>query len=487
MSSAAMRRWLHGDAGDVVRIVPARRDRERAPLGLRDGLPRWRRRIDRRRTAALVRRWLLLGLALAVVVELIAAVAGVSGRALWLILPGAITIAGIAAGLRARVDPAQATLLLDRQLGLSERLTTALELTRADSASGPLAALVLGEADSAIDGSLAHSRASDPSAAREWLAGVVVALALAGALALGNGSSGAHPRRLARASGATPVAGKGAAAPAPARGTLRSRSSHAAVAQAGTGARARKLTGSTRPASAAHQAQPARSPTGQGRAPAEGARAGATTQSRNGSTSSAGASSHALAGAGRGAATSSATSTQTAAARGASVKTGATANTGASAKAGATAKTGATGLAGGAARAGSRTDSTSAAARPSAASAHAGAASPAASRGAGAVPGRAPGVGSRAPSRQAAGTSPLPIQSGYTASQQHHPFAPATGDSAGKGNGRPTQPELASSTAGAPAASFAFIPFADAGLPPSDAPLLLGYFGPFASLAGLAW
>jgi hypothetical protein len=484
MSSAAMRRWLHGNAGDVVRIVPARRDRERARLGLREGLPRWRRRIDRRRIAALVRRWLLLGLVLAVVVELLAAVAGASDRALWLILPGAMTIAGIAAGLRARVDSAQTTLLLDRQLGLSERLTTALELTPAETARGPLGALVLGEADAAIDASLAHSRASDPSAAREWLAALVVALALVGAIALGNGASGAQPRRLARAGGATRVAGKGAAAPAPARGTVGSRSSNAAVARAGTGAQAHKLTGSSRSASAAHQAQPTSSPTGQARAQAEGTHAGATPQSRNGSTSSAGSSSHALTGDGRGAATSSATSTQAAAAQGASAKTGATASTGASAKAGATAKTGAKGLAGGAARAGSRTNSTSAATRSSAGTAHAGAASPAASKGAGAVPGRAPGPSSRVSSRQAAGTSPLPIQSGYTASQQHRPSAPATGDSAGKGNGKQTQPELGSSAADAGAASFAF---ADVGLPSSDAPLLLDYFGPFASLTSLSW
>jgi hypothetical protein len=504
MTFTALRRWLRSDAGDVVRIVSAQRVRERDRLGLRNGLPRWRRRIARQRVAALVRRRLLVGLVLAAVLELLAAAAGASARGLWLILPGLATLLGIAAAARTRVEPAEAALLLDRQLGLSERLITALGLAPAEAASGKLGALLLREADEAIDDSLARSRASNPDGAREWLAVLTVALLLAGALALGGNATRARSQRPAQASASDRSGVKSAATPARAARTAGSRSI-AASARARDGSQAHQLTGSSR-AAAGHRAQPTgpgraggRDTVGRGHTEAANMRTGAPARAEREPTPNSRSRALAALGAGHSGAAPAGTASRV------GVK-GMTARTGAP---GASAKADAAGLAGSAAHTGHNSSATLAASRSSAGSPHAAAGSPHAGAGsphaaagsphAGAGPAGARGAAgatarqaadgaNRAAMREAAGTATLPVQSGYAASHQPRASSHALAAGSGGRSESQAQGELADSSGPvAGAASFAFIPFASPGVPSFDTPLLLGYFGPPAPLTRLSW
>jgi hypothetical protein len=474
VSVAPLRRWLRSGAGDVITIAPARRERQPSTLGMRGGLPRWRRRIERRRGVVLTRRWLLLGLVVASALELLAAAVGAADRALWLAAPGAVVLAGVGAGLRTRIASSQATLLLDRQLGLSERLTTALELSSGEVAAGSLGALVLSEADAAIDQSLARSRAVDASPAREWLAVLASAVVLIAAFALGG--TGAGSQSAAGTSASTRGVGPGVRThTSPSRPASSTAKTPAAPARASS--RVSQPTTSSKTTAVGRSAQPTKSATGHGRT------AGTSTdvQAQTRGTASRFAS-RAPSSTGRG--TSSASSSHSA---GGSSTQASTSKTSPQTKAGATASPGvlATRIAGGS-RAGTSAKSTSRATHSSAAATPAGAGSPAATRGAGATAGRTTGLSNRAARTQDKGSSTLPIQSGYTASHQRHGSSGTVGEgSAGHAAGQ-AQGELASSSESS-TAPFAFIPPSYGGAPYSDTKLLLGYFGPFASLAGLQW
>jgi hypothetical protein len=482
-SYSGLRRWLHSGASDLVLIVPARHRQAPTPIGMREGLPRWRRRMDRRRVAALARRWLLLGLSIAVAIEFLLVAVGAPGRWLWLALPLILACAGAVAGLSRPVGSVEAALLLDRQLGLSERLTTALELAPSEARPSSLGAILQGEADAAIEQSLERSRAADPSALREWLTVFLAALLLAGVLALG-GTSGSHPPSTARArhtntnGGTTTLASrKSTAAP-----------SNSSTAHPQTGARtttqpAKSPSGSR---SSGQAAQPTESATGKGSAATPGTPLGAPTQSQRGSTTSgAGSSSHSTAG-GHGTATTptssssatrSATSTPT---HGGTQRTGAVQSQAASKIA--------PGLQGaGAARSGA---GTTAAGHTTTGAGHAGATPSSASAAAGATPGHATSPSNGTPStkaKPAATAEALPIQSGYTAGRTSHSSAPADGENSGGTRAGQAQGEPAVSGEGGGAASFAFIPLTNPGLPSLDTNLLLSYFAPFASLSGLTW
>ena len=190
-------RWLRSDLDDVVRVVPRRgADGPRRAIPLSAGLGGWERRFLRARTGVLLRRQLLLALGIAAALELLGTLTGASDRILWLAVPAAVALLGALLGLHRAPTPEHAALLLDRQLGLAERLTTALEL--GDSAredQSPFGALVLAEADAAVGRSLATSRASAPSAHREWLAILAGAAVVAGLLAIPAGAQSPAARR----------------------------------------------------------------------------------------------------------------------------------------------------------------------------------------------------------------------------------------------------------------------------------------------------
>jgi hypothetical protein len=469
-------RWLHGDAPDIIRIVPSRRAHPRggSPVGLREGISRWRGRIERLRIAAVVRRRVLLGLLFAAALELLAAATGAPDRALWLIAPAALTLLGIAAGTNRRVDVVAATLLLDRQLGLDERLTTALELAPSPAAGRPLGRALIGEADAAIDQSLSRSRASDPSAGREWLCVLGGCALLIGALALGGASDSRSSAHLsARAAAAGRAAGNKTGAASAARkaaGHLKSTSAaHATPAPPHSpGAAARR-------SSAAPGSQSTSRAGGKGRSSVTGTATGALTQ--HGARSSSGASEHATTGAGKGGAATAAAGTSKAGAN-------ATGREGAAATAGKPTTTARAPAAAGATPHANGGKSAAAATRAGRTN---GAAATQGSKGAGTARGRAGAPATHATTKKAANTATLPIRSGYDAAHGKGSAARTGGAGRTGAGGRESQGESAQTGEGPSSASFAFIPFADDGVASSQAPLLLDYFGPFAALSGLSW
>ena len=229
-------RWLRADARDVVRVKPVERSAG-APgepaegagpsvsRALLDGLGRWRARLGRRRAVVLLRRRLLVALALGVALELIGAAtgAGTGTRALLLIAPTVIVLGGAVAALRDRPRVAEVAQLLDHDLGLAERVSTALELDSQSPRAGQpaansLPALVQAEGAAAVSRSLRSARATlDPAWTERGLL-----VALVGALVLllvlpGGGHGAAHRASRGRQVAAAPRAGTRAAPGSPAK------------------------------------------------------------------------------------------------------------------------------------------------------------------------------------------------------------------------------------------------------------------------------
>jgi hypothetical protein len=209
--------WLRADLSEAVRVAP-RGDHAAAspPAELEAGLQRWSGRLSRSRALVVMRRWLLVGLIVALVPGLVILAVGGS-RPWWLF--GVVLIAPLA-GLVAVARPpsaARTAHVLDRRLGLADRLTTALELRSAPAAPSGLGGLVVNEASSALGQSLSSSRASARRSPRElaWLVAAALALALVIAVPR-SGSTGAGSTRASTGPAAT--AGGGAAAASPTQG-----------------------------------------------------------------------------------------------------------------------------------------------------------------------------------------------------------------------------------------------------------------------------
>ena len=173
-------RWLRADLRDVVRVKP-RGDGSAVvpPAELEAGLRRWSGRLSRSRALVVARRWLLLGLIVALIPAIVILAVGGS-RPWWLF---AVVLVGPLAGLVAvarRPSAARTAQVLDRRLGLADRLTTALELRSAPVAPTGLGGLVVDEASSALGQSLGNERAVARRSPRElaWLLAAVVALAV---------------------------------------------------------------------------------------------------------------------------------------------------------------------------------------------------------------------------------------------------------------------------------------------------------------------
>jgi hypothetical protein len=155
----------------------------------------------------------LVGLIVAIVPGLVILAVGGS-RPWWLF---AVALVGPLAGLVALVRPpsaARTAQVLDRRLGLADRLTTALELRSAPVAPTGLGGLVVNEASSALGQSLGGSRASARRSPRElaWLVAAALALALVIAVPR-SGSTGASSTRASTGAAAGAAGGSGAATP----------------------------------------------------------------------------------------------------------------------------------------------------------------------------------------------------------------------------------------------------------------------------------
>lgn len=172
--------WLQADLGETVRVVP-RGDGSAvsSPAELEAGLDRWSGRLSRSRGLVVARRWLLLALLVALIPAVVILAVGAS-RPWWLF---GVVLVGPLAGLVAiarRPSPARTAQVLDRRLGLADRLTTALELRSAPVAPAGLGELVVDEASSALGQSLENERARTRRSPRElaWLLAAAVALAV---------------------------------------------------------------------------------------------------------------------------------------------------------------------------------------------------------------------------------------------------------------------------------------------------------------------
>jgi hypothetical protein len=211
--------WLRADLSEAVRVAP-RGDGAGAtalpPAELEAGLDRWSGRLSRSRALVVARRWLLVGLIVALVPGLV--ILAVGGSRPWWLL-GVVLVAPLA-GLVAIARPpsaARTAQVLDRRLGLADRLTTALELRSAPIAPTGLGGLVVNEASSALGQSLGSSRATARRSPRElaWLLAAAVALALVIAVPR-SGSTGTGSTRAS--TGPAGAAGAGAAAASPTHG-----------------------------------------------------------------------------------------------------------------------------------------------------------------------------------------------------------------------------------------------------------------------------
>jgi len=219
MSVAAVARWLRADAPDVLRVVPAGCAPSVHAGGLDDGLRRWSDRLQRVRLVAVARRYLLLALGLAVGLELLALASGATERALWLVGPALVMLAGIGWGWRARPRAAAVARLLDRELSLAALVATAVEVGARVRRPAGMSARVVEDATATVARTLQGARPIGRRAPAEWTLVVVAAACLA--LLLAAPRNGGLPLLLRSALGGTsqprhPLRGVTPAVPSPA-------------------------------------------------------------------------------------------------------------------------------------------------------------------------------------------------------------------------------------------------------------------------------
>jgi hypothetical protein len=179
-------RWLLADPRDVVRF--ARRTAPDAmPPSANDadlyaGLSAWQSIMARWRLVAVLRRWALVALTLA----LLLAVPGRLGAGLpvWIIagVPAVLLVAGVVLGVRRPPSLATVARVLDHHLALKEQLASALALSGRADAHGPLGARLEARAAALIVRARREWTARPAFAGGEWAAlgaaSVVLALLL---------------------------------------------------------------------------------------------------------------------------------------------------------------------------------------------------------------------------------------------------------------------------------------------------------------------
>lgn len=492
LTSADVTRWLRTDARDVVRIEPIHRTSgaaqslsESQPLDA--GLARWRRRVARRRLAVVIRRQLVIALALGVVLELIGLATGASTatRAWWLIAPALLGLGGVAAGVRRAPRIDEVARLLDHDLGLAERLGTAIELEPSANSRSGLGAIVLAEGAAAAWRSLAVARAALRPASREWGALLVLGVVLAAVLVL-PASGATVPRGIAARR--APVQ----AASAKARAAGEAAHSHVAPPPRSSTPGA----GGKRPPALGIGNTPASA--GESRELAQGPSAGKPSRGPPPKQLAAGSN-----GAVAPSATASAGQTGESATAGPAGRAGAAAGGQASSRAGSASST---------RRNGGSVGGFGSATKPaSGAQAGVGAPnSPGASGAASKTPsGRGlPGSSSHAPpGGEAAGhargstteaqhpaapklgtaAAGLPIQSGYTPSRSSHGSANSGNAATSGGGSGPGRGAKAGGGGGGSAVTFPYIPPTPSSVASLDQDLLLSYFGSFSGLMLTSW
>jgi hypothetical protein len=176
MSSAL--RWARADARDVVELTPRKRSGRQAPStsSFAARLNRWRTRIALHRAVAIIRRHLLVLLGVVLVAEIIVTVTGSKGHPpAWLLAPLLLALIDGAVVLARSIPAPRAAQMLDSELGLHERVGTALELQASKIAPHGLGAMVVNEANTALRDSLGSAHAVGRGGSRrEW--GLLLAL-----------------------------------------------------------------------------------------------------------------------------------------------------------------------------------------------------------------------------------------------------------------------------------------------------------------------
>jgi hypothetical protein len=195
-------RWLRADGQAVyMELAPSRRGAPRGGSDLRGGLLAWASTIRRRRGVVIVRRHLLAGLAVAILATAVSILLGGERRAWWLAVPLVLALADATVAASRRVSAERVAQLLDQRLGLHDRILTALGILRERGTPLGLRALVVAEAQTAVDASFASVRLRTRRPGREWalLCACVAVLALLAALpGIGDTSSHATAGRASR-------------------------------------------------------------------------------------------------------------------------------------------------------------------------------------------------------------------------------------------------------------------------------------------------
>jgi hypothetical protein len=471
---AAAVRWLRAEEPAVISIRPlggrsagAALSSEQAGDGaqLLEGLEQWRSRVRRKQAIVALRRYLLLGVGLSLVLEGLA----LAGAVAELVPAVPVVLALVAATLEATRRPSleQIARLLDDRLGLFDRIGTGLELQSHPEIQGrPLARRAASDAAGLTELTLQRWRASTVGAKPEWLSLIAVLASLA-ALALlvplpssapggpartaSTGSASAAPGQ-ARASVGGPAASRsktgGTAAPTP----QAQRSGHSLTPVGTQQRRAATVPSHTS----------ARSPAkaGGGHAHA-GAQSSSHGSGPTGAASKSGASARTAAGQAstRGARGSAAGST----AKGAGIspvaipRQSASTPTSKATKAPSSSRSSPTKASGGAASQGTR---------------HASAGQPAGTPSAGHARGSTTLASPKTLSGQA--THDLPLQSGYAPSSSTKSTG-AQGSSSSGGGGRGGRSTSSSTSERSGSGSFAYVPYEGGAVAGGDAALLISY------------
>jgi hypothetical protein len=183
-------RWLRAELRDTVRVEPvAETGSAPATAEIGPGLQRWSGRLSRRRAVAVTRRVLLVVLAIAAIAAIVILATG-GNRPLWLLAILLLAPLGGLVSLLRAPSQAQTARVLDRGLGLHERLGTALELRAAPAAPTGLGAMVVDEASTALGRSFSGARVVGRRATAEWAWLVALACVLGLAIALPRPSTG---------------------------------------------------------------------------------------------------------------------------------------------------------------------------------------------------------------------------------------------------------------------------------------------------------
>ena len=152
-------RWIASDARDVARIEPGVQGTPVAIASASLAVARWRGRVERHRLMSVVLRSALVALAAACLLQVVALASGGEGVGLWLLPAALVAVVCLALGLSDRTTPGTTARMLDRDLDLGAKVSTALELESEAAPPRGLGTLALADGRGALAESLAGARA----------------------------------------------------------------------------------------------------------------------------------------------------------------------------------------------------------------------------------------------------------------------------------------------------------------------------------------